>query len=582
MDGEMRIYNGADGTLKTSFALPDASAHDAIIIANFSKNPVPQDIVVKDRFSQAWALDKGGKLLWTYSGTTGHYPWPYDADGDGRDELFIGYTQLDYLGNPRYASPITIDHPDNIWIGDVDGDPTNGFEVLYGLSRKPSTQCVSARTGEVLWTNSDMTESQQILLADYRPDLPGLETYGLDRTVLTAKDSLFLLDSSGKTLWKETCTNGGAGTAIKPVHNWDGTNAPMVLAFKRGSGSAQVWDGKNTLVYKLPMDGNAVVGDFGGDSKQEVLMYSKSTANIYAMSQLDYDQPAPNPGHALRQPKDCYNYSRYYSGEAYALGTIPGPTNPNGDAGAAGAGGTSGSGGTDGAGGATGFGGTAAGGTTATGGTGGTGVGGIGTGGTTATGGPGGATAAAGAGAVATGGTRPVGGSTSAGGAITPVGGTTSTGGVPNPGGTVAGSGGFVTAGGGEASGGAVSLGGTVDTGGIYGNAGTSGAAITGAGGTDSKGALGRARGCNCRVAEQPARSTGLAGLGLLGLMALLCIRKTGHRAIIRAGRTRQNRVFACPVSAWAKTSSSWSVGRSSEPPTFRCGTERARRCGHF
>jgi hypothetical protein len=175
-----------------------------------------------------------------------------------------------------------------------------------------------------------MTESSETLLADYRPDLPGLETYGLDRTMANSKDSLFLLDSSGKTLWKETGTSGGGGAAIKPIHNWDGTNAPMVLAFKRGS--AQVWDGKNTMVYKLPMDGNAVVGDFGGDSKQEVLMYSKSTANIYGISQLDYDQPRPNPGHALRQPKDCYNYSRYYSGEAHALGTIPGPRVRSGQA----------------------------------------------------------------------------------------------------------------------------------------------------------------------------------------------------------------------------------------------------------
>jgi MYXO-CTERM domain-containing protein len=376
-----------------------------------------------------------------------------------------------------------------------------------------------------------MTESSETLLADYRPDLPGLETYGLDRTMANSKDSLFLLDSSGKTLWKETGTSGGGGAAIKPIHNWDGTNAPMVLAFKRGS--AQVWDGKNTMVYKLPMDGNAVVGDFGGDSKQEVLMYSKSTANIYGISQLDYDQPRPNPGHALRQPKEYYNYSRYLSGDVYAFDTIPGSTNPRSDAGVAGAGGTSGSGGTTGTGGTTDPGGSVPGGSTPTGGTGGTGPGGTGTGGTTAGGGPGGSAAAADAGAVATGGTRPAGGSTSTGGAIIQVGGTTSTGGVLNTGGTVAGSGGIATTGGGEASGGAVALGGTVDTGGIPGNAGTSGAAIAGATGTDSKGALGRAGGCSCRVAGQPSRSTALASLALLGLMMLRFLRR-GRRCYAR------------------------------------------------
>jgi len=38
--GQMGFYNGADGKLKTPFPIPAASAHDAIMFANFSGNPV--------------------------------------------------------------------------------------------------------------------------------------------------------------------------------------------------------------------------------------------------------------------------------------------------------------------------------------------------------------------------------------------------------------------------------------------------------------------------------------------------------------------------------------------------------------
>jgi MYXO-CTERM domain-containing protein len=525
MSGKMNIYNGADGTLKSSFALPAASAHDCIMIANIQGKPIPMDIVVKDRYGQEWAMDNAGKLLWTYSGITGHYNVPFDMNGDGKDEMFTGYVVLDQTGKPKYPDPIAKDHPDNIWIGDVDGNPSNGVEVVYGLAQQPSIQCVNATSGKVLWTNSDMTEAQQVLLADYRPDLPGLETYGLDRTVRSSLDSLFLIDSSGKTLWKETGTNGGGGTAIKPIPNWDGTNQPMVLAFKRGS--AQVWNGQTKMVHKMPMDGNAMVGDFGGDGKTEILMYSKTTANIYAIAQFDYNTPAPNPGHPMHQTRQNYNWSRYGSSDVWAFTAVEGagdggvvPTPTGGTTGSTG--GTTGStGGTTGSTGGT---------TASTGGRSGTtGTGGVtATGGVAATGGiissSGGSTARGGTGGVATG------GSPATGGTIAVTGGTSSAGGVVSTGGTVAATGGSPSVTGGVPSGGSPSSGGVVSTGGIPASGGTSGSPIAGTGGTGTNKATGNAGGCSCRVAGSRSESSILASLGFLGLVMLRSLRRRRSR----------------------------------------------------
>jgi MYXO-CTERM domain-containing protein len=515
MNGQMNIYNGADGKLKSSFALPAAGAHDCIMIANISGNPIPMDIVVKDRYTQEWAMTNTGKLLWTYSGITGHYNVPFDMNGDGKDEMFTGYVVLDQTGKPKYPDPIAKDHPDNIWIGDVDGNPSNGVEVVYGLAQQPSIQCISPSNGKVLWTNSDMTEAQQILLADYLPDQPGLEVYGLDRTIRNVQDSLFLLDSSGKTLWKETGTNGGGGTAIKPIPNWDGTNQPMVLAFKRGS--AQVWNGQHAMVHKMPMDGNAMVGDFGGDGKTEVLMYSKTTANIYAIAQFDYNTPAPNPGHPMKQTRQNYNWSRYGSSDVWAFTTLQGAGGSTGTGGATGAAGTSGTGGATAVGGASGAAG-ATGGTTRTGGATGssTRTGGAGPGGTI---GPGGATAIGTGGSPAAGATVGVAGSMAGGAAGGSIGVTTAAGGTIDTGGVV------------TQTGGAPNVGGTPNVGGSSaGNPGTGGSPA--AGGTSAPSNTGQppiggattthvganSGGCSCRMGATPVSGEPLAIAALLAL----------------------------------------------------------------
>jgi MYXO-CTERM domain-containing protein len=496
--GQMNIYNGADGKVKSSFPIPATGASDCIMIANIQGKPIPMDIVVKDRYGQEWAMDNTGKLLWTYKGITGHYNVPFDMNGDGKDEMFTGYVVLDQTGTAKYPDPIAKDHPDNIWIGDVDGNPANGVEVVYGLAQQPSIQCISpSSNGKVLWTNSDMTEAQQILLADYLPDQPGLEVYGLDRTIRNSKDSLFLLDSKGKTLWIESGTNGGGGTAIKPVPNWDGTNQPMVLAFKRGS--AQMWNGQHVMVHKMPMDGNAMVGDFGGDGKTEILMYSKTTANIYAIAQFDYNTPAPNPGHPMHQTRQNYNWSRYGSSDVLAFTTVEGATPDGGVAGTGGASGTGGtSGGTTGTGGAPGTGGTAILG-------GATGAGGI----------------ARTGGAIAAGGTTSpkTGGATAGGGTISASGGTSSVanGGIPAAGGLV-GTGGAVAATGGAPSTGGASISGN---GGAPASGGTTSQSSTGQPTGGAKTGSAGNSGCSCRLGSTSEGSGLYVIAGLLGLFVV-------------------------------------------------------------
>ena len=325
MNTKVVFLNGATGATLKSFNMPAGyeTLHDYITFANFSGGPAAQEIVLKDRYTKAIAIDTNGKVLWTYSGITGHCPWPCDVDGDGKDELFVGYSCIMANGQPKYPAPINVDHPDCIYIGDVDGDASNGLEVVYGLATNPSTRCVNIKSGKVVWTNSDRKESQQIILADFRKDLPGLEVYGMDRVNRTDEDALFIINGQGTQIWEETPDNSGWLTAIKLIHNWDGTHTPMCLAHKRGGGvMPEVRDGTGKILCHLGTDGNAIVGDLGGDDKEEVAIYSTTTVNIYAASQFDYTLPAPTPGKPFKQTKFYGLYSRYGSGDVFETGQV--------------------------------------------------------------------------------------------------------------------------------------------------------------------------------------------------------------------------------------------------------------------
>jgi outer membrane protein assembly factor BamB len=324
MNTKILFLNGATGATLKSIPMPAGyeTLHDYVTFANFSGGPAAQEIVLKDRYSKAIAIDTNGKVLWTYSGITGHCPWPCDIDGDGKDELFVGYSCIMANGQPKYPAPINVDHPDCIYVGDVDGDPSNGLEVVYGLATNPSTRCVNIKSGKIVWTNSDRKESQQIILADFRKDLPGLEVYGMDRVNRTDEDALFIVNGQGTQTWEETPDKSGWLTAIKLIHNWDGTHTPMCLAHKRGGGvMPEVRDGTGKILCHLGTDGNAIVGDLAGDDKEEVAVYSTTTVNIYASSQLDYTLPAPTPGKPFKQTKVYGLYSRYGSGDVMESAT---------------------------------------------------------------------------------------------------------------------------------------------------------------------------------------------------------------------------------------------------------------------
>ncbi|WP_339257371.1 FG-GAP-like repeat-containing protein [Paenibacillus sp. FSL P2-0136] len=315
MKDQLHILEGATGKVKAVHPLPAKEAHDCIIIANLSGGSYPSDIILKDRYHQLWALDRDFRLLWTHQGNVGHYPWVYDLDGDGRDEVMAGYDLLDADGNKLWSCHDLDDHADCLWVGDVNGDGLP--ELVIG----GSVTVMYDRNGHELWRYEGSVESQHLALGRFRPDLPGLQIAGLDRMVreddgkgLRGKDAMFLLDCSGRELWKEERTTDGWLTIVEAVSRfWPG--APdYILAYRRGEAVLPaLYNGHMNIVAEFAEQGYAVHGDLLGSGSEQVIIYTDELAAVYAGEALPLQ--AAHPGQQLPQPKRLYSSTLYPGGE---------------------------------------------------------------------------------------------------------------------------------------------------------------------------------------------------------------------------------------------------------------------------
>ncbi len=98
--------DGKTGEERKQFPIP-SEASDCLVFANLSGGTHPSDVLVKTRYTQIWAYNEEGKLLWTVENPggyrTAHQPRPIDLDRDGKHEIMAGYTMLNPDGTERWT-----------------------------------------------------------------------------------------------------------------------------------------------------------------------------------------------------------------------------------------------------------------------------------------------------------------------------------------------------------------------------------------------------------------------------------------------------------------------------------------------
>jgi len=314
MNDELHVVDGATGEIMRQAALPAPEAHDCIVPANLTGGDHRGDLLVKDRYSQVWALDAEFETLWTHEGNTGHFPWTYDFDGDGRDEVMAGYSFLDSDGTELWTTRDLDEHADCIWVADVDGDGRE--EVVIG---EGGVYAYDPDSGEELWRNRDPREVQHVAPGNYRRDSEGLQVAGLDRIVrggreTTGQDGIFLVDSEGEIVCEEDRDPGGWLTIIEPMARWDDGGLDYVLAYRRGGGTnPTLYDGHLDPVVTFPVDGHLVHGDLLGTGSEQVVIIDEGTAHVFGDEEMSLD---PDPGSGpLEQTKNRATSTLYPGGE---------------------------------------------------------------------------------------------------------------------------------------------------------------------------------------------------------------------------------------------------------------------------
>ena len=308
---KLYVLDGRSGEVRGVHPLPLKPARenrfgrvvgDSIIIANLRGLDRPRDILVKNRYRTLWAFDEAMNLLWQREFAdwpTGHFAQPYDFDGDGRDEVFIGYGLLGPDGEMLWSHDWH-DHTDEIAIGRFDPDRD---DVQIALACGHGGFNIVAADGSVLHREM-LGHAQRLSAAKFRLQMPGLQFYVV--TYWHHAGIISFHDCTGRRQFHFEPTS--LGNVLNPV-NWTGDGAELALL----SGSVEhggMIDGRGRRAVVFPDDGHpemcAEALDLTGDARDEIVLWDPERLWIYT-------QDRPFEGERIYRPTRYphYNASNY-------------------------------------------------------------------------------------------------------------------------------------------------------------------------------------------------------------------------------------------------------------------------------
>lgn len=322
---QIQILDGATGKVKKAAKTPvsddedgeligvpygiyafDRINPDGIRICNFRGKQRPGDILIKDRYCRVYALDENLNLLWKYKSrkNTGHCPLPVDINGDGRDEVLVGYTMLSSDGHELWTYPIEEDHTDEIVMGKFRGDGKGYFACVSGTEGF----FIGDFQGNIV-ARDFIGHAQRVSVANYCPNRPGFEIAVVN--FWGHQGTIYLYDADGNQLWE--MENEMNGNLLTPV-NWDGNGQELILT-NADAHKGGLINGNGVRGVAFPDDGHPVTCceaiDLTGDERDELVVWDYHSMYIYTQE----DNPKPQTYHPVKFPG--YNASNYRGEYAY-------------------------------------------------------------------------------------------------------------------------------------------------------------------------------------------------------------------------------------------------------------------------
>ena len=311
MNQEIIVAEGATGKIKYKAPTPKLPAGapanmttpilgDCLYFADLRGTGHDRDIIIKDRYRYYWALDDKLNVLWQGQRNTGHYPFAYDIDGDGKDELAIGYSLLGPDGREIFSLDKQMkDHADGVAI--VRYKPDGPLTMLNAASDEG--MFFTDTQGKVL-KHHFVGHVQNPAVANFRDDLPGLESISIN--FWGNQGIIHFYDADGNIYHDFEPVQHGS--MLLPV-NWTGRSEEFfVLSANVSQGG--LFDGWGRRVVAFPDDGhpdlcNAVL-DLTGDGREEIVVWDAHEIWVYTQDD------SPKKGKLYQPTKNpLYNYSNY-------------------------------------------------------------------------------------------------------------------------------------------------------------------------------------------------------------------------------------------------------------------------------
>lgn len=312
-DFKLQVLEGATGKVRQWEWMPQASPlnkerpyeinnGDSIVFVNLSGKTGRREIVIKDRYRTFWVFNNDLKLMWSGEGQTGHYPFPFDFDRDGRDEFIVGFSLWTNAGKTLWSRDTLFrDHPDAISAGNYSSDP-NAEPRVYICGSDEGLIVFDARGNLLKQVRVGHTQTQAV--AKFRPELPGLQIFTAN--FWKNPGIVTLWNHDAEMLAQEEMIPGSSH--LTPV-NWrgDGQEFAMLSANIRQGGMI---DGHMRRVVMLPDDGHPDlafhIANVTGDARDEIIVWDQERVWIYT-------QDRPFTGAKVYAPvrNPDYNDSNY-------------------------------------------------------------------------------------------------------------------------------------------------------------------------------------------------------------------------------------------------------------------------------
>lgn len=292
-DATMVVLDGRTGKEKCTFPLP-APADAGFLFADLTGRGRRADLVVKDGYWNMWGVSHVGKVLWHWKGSTGHYPAIADVDGDGCDEVFVGYALIDHDGKVLFQKDWAGwgDGVEDAWGVPVHQDAAfivrladGSWRLLFGNG---GIHCLAV-DGTELW-HHPLQEAQHVVAGKYRDDSEvqvAVIDRGYPRTPEGKSADLLLYGMDGREIWRRPQLAGGWCAACLDIR-WSGAgDLKEILVYNRGAGApVAIYDGAGNVVDSLPDEGYCCRADLWGDSREEVLVFGQDGTQIHANRRL--------------------------------------------------------------------------------------------------------------------------------------------------------------------------------------------------------------------------------------------------------------------------------------------------------